>query len=74
MAALKLLLPPPFSRDANQPPAFCLMGADSISQGAHLLPGSFIKSARAAGDLREGGAAEQGGVAGRGMEVSGRGI
>ena len=59
-AALKLLLPPPFSRDANQPPASCLVGADSISQGAHLLPGPFIKSAGAAGDLREGGAGKQG--------------
>lgn len=52
---LKLLVPPPvFIGDANQPPVSCLLGADSISQGAHLLQGPFIKSTGAAADLRQG--------------------
>ena len=55
MAACKLLLPPPLSCDAKQPPTSCLMGADSISQGAHLLPGPFIKSAGADGGQGWGG-------------------
>lgn len=70
MAAHRLLLPPPFGRDANQPPASCLVGADSISQGARLLPEPFIKSAGAAGDLREGAAGKR---AGRSVSWEGEG-
>lgn len=52
---LKLLVPPPvFIGDTNQPPVSCLLGADSISQGAHLLQGPFIKPTGAAADLRQG--------------------
>lgn len=72
MAALKLLLPPPFSCDANQPPASCLVGADSISQGAHLLHGHLYNQP---GQLesREGRAGKQGagGELGRGGRGTG---
>lgn len=63
-STLKLLLPPLFICDANQPPASCLLGADSISQGAHLLQGPFIKSTGAAADLRQGRTAWGGGGVG----------
>lgn len=71
---LKLLLPPLFSLDANQPTASCLLGADSISQGAHLLQGPFIKSTGAAADLSQSRAGGGGELSGGGRGILGVGV
>lgn len=70
---LRLLLPPHFSLDANQPPASCLLGVDSISQGAHLLQGPFIKSTGAAAEPQAGQGWGDSELRGGGRGILGRG-